>query len=884
MKNAFRRLFVLSLSLPVLAGCGAKGSSSPLPSSTPASSSEETPSSSVVTPSLVFHYQRADKSYKTWALWLWEKGKDGAEFAFNGTDDYGVFASYPLSTWSSSVTSNGMGFIVKSAGSWSAKDPDNSPDRFIDFSKFTPDANQAYNVYLVGGDASIYDGPSHTKQDAIEEAYFSSATSLYAGFSNPIVSYEVKENGVSWFSETLTEPTANLIVRLPSTKTPDPLKSYEISAVFQTSQATMSSSVLAYELYKLSSFDSAYTYTGNDLGAVYSAESTSFKVWSPAASSIVLRLYSSGTPTSVSASKGNDEHQDYPMEKGEKGVFSKTLQGDFAGRYYTYFVTNYAHPQGIEVVDPYAKSCGVNGLRGMVVDFAKTNPVGWDTYPSALSYDRKSLCVDEMHVADLTSDSTWNGPTAEAKKFAGFHRSGTTYTSAGVSYKSGFDHIKELGVNAVQLQPIFDQANDEVNATFNWGYNPLNYNCLDGVYSSDPYDGYARIKEFKSLVQDYLASGINIIMDVVYNHTASLSGTAFDILCPGYYYRYQKNGQAYNGSGCGNETASEMPMMRKFMIDSASFWAKEYKLGGFRFDLMGLHDLTTMDQLTAACKVINPNICIYGEPWTGGTSGLNELDSAKQSNGTEYQGYGAFNDQMRDALIAGGMMDKSERTWIANSETAIASLSQKKIMMGLKGQTYVSGNNILDPNKTTNYVTCHDNYTLYDRFRYGNGITDEDTLTKMAFLAESVALLSQGTSFFQGGEEFLRSKEGNSNSYNADYPVNAFHYELKAKNSAYFSLFQKLVALKTKKDFFKLEQADIASKVTSSFNNAANTLTYEIALSDTQKFKMACANGLGTADAVDFTGYNEILDSQNKTWGSSLQLSPFEVAVGTIGI
>ncbi len=254
---------------------------------------------------------------------------------------------------------------------------------------------------------------------------------------------------------------------------------------------------------------------------------------------------------------------------------------DLEGKYYTYVVTNPLFNKK-EIVDPYAKLTGVNGLREMVVDFSKTNPIGWNN-SKMNEYSRTELTVYETHVADVTSSETWNGSKENSKKYAGMYESGTTYTENNVTVKTGFDHIKDLGVNAVQLLPIFDQANDELatdDKAFNWGYNPLNYNSLEGIYSLNPHDGYAKIREFKELVKAHNDAGINIIMDVVYNHVNGAANSNFDVLMPEYYFRYDGNGKYSNGSGCGNETASEHSMMRKFIIDSTEFWATEYHLGG----------------------------------------------------------------------------------------------------------------------------------------------------------------------------------------------------------------------------------------------------------------------------------------------------------------
>jgi len=565
-------------------------------------------------------------------------------------------------------------------------------------------------------------------------------------------------------------------------------------------------------------------------------------------------------------------YQEVEMEKKDKGVFETTLTGELGGKYYTYTVYNGSYPNGKEVVDPYAKSTGVNGLRGMIVNFENTNPLNWDevvVHP----YDRKELTVYETHVADVTSSSTWNGSEDNRKKFLGLIEEGTTYTKDNIEVKTGFDHIKELGVNAVQLIPIFDQANDEINPTFNWGYNPLNYNSLEGSYSSNPYDGYAKIREFKQVVQKYNEYGMNIIMDVVYNHTNSVIGTNLDVLMPGYYYRYNASGALYNGSGCGNETASENAMMRKFMIDSVCFLASEYKLGGYRFDLMGLHDIDTMNILVEEAKKVNPDIVIYGEPWTGGTSGLNSSQQAVQINGNLFKGFGQFNDRMRDELIKGGMSAASEKSWISNTEdnkTIIGNLTG-----GIKGITKNLSMEIADPDKTVNYVTCHDNYTLYDRFKAA-GIEDEVTVKKMAMLANSVVFTSQGTTFMLAGEEFLRTKGGNHNSYNASYEVNELDYELKVDNLDMFNNYQKLISLKQDVDGFHLDKEGIKN-LTVDVRNSNNVITYKINdTANNREYYIIHSNGVAEDVRVEFdlTEYNLYLDTLNELDGSLGKVKP----------
>ena len=791
--------------------------------------------------SIQIHYARSDRKFDNWALWLWEyPSGTGEEYAFNGIDEYGAIAAYPLSTWSNAVLNNGIGFIVKSAGSWASKDPDG--DRVMDFSKIEKDEKDIYHVYLQTGDSNVYTSPELEMVDEITKAAFDGYNRIVVYTNTKMAAYKIYENDVVIADNTLEKPSNRSTFVFPEGKEASINNTYKVDVTFQDSQKTVTSSISVRSLYKTDKFKETYNYDGQ-LGPIYSESSTTFKVWSPISSDIKLRLYQNGTPKSVDSSKGSDTvFKEVTMVKDEKGVFSTTVEGDLDGYYYTYVVTNSRY-SATEVVDPYAYSTGVNGARGMIVNFDKTNPEGYDAI-TVHPYDRKELVVYETHVADLTSSATWTDK-ADVRKyektFKGATIEGTTYTKGGVTVKTGFDHIKELGVNAVQLIPIFDQANDETNMTFNWGYNPSNYNALEGGYSTNPYDGKVRITEFKELVQAYNKAGINIIMDVVYNHMNGANGSNFDVLMPEYYFRYDNSNKLSNGSGCGNETASDMPMFQKFMIDSACFWAKEYKLGGFRFDLMGLHDLDTMAKLTAAVKEINPNITIYGEPWSGGTSPLKDSDSAKQVNGNRYQGYGAFNDQMRDALIKGGLNAATDKGWITNNTSEPAADDLNKISAGIKGITKTATTEIKDPDKTVNYVTCHDNYTLFDRITAA-GITDEAIIKKMAMLANSVVLTSQATTFMLAGEEMLRTKGGDSNSYCSSYEVNELDYSRKIDNIDMFNNYKALISLKKSASGLHLD------------SNGINSLSVDVSKKNVIKYQITSSENVYTI--IHVNGYN----------------------------
>lgn len=835
-----------------------------LPTDIPATASE---------PSVQIHYHRNNSAdYTTWEFWIWQQGGGGKEYKLNYQDDNGGVAVYPLSAFGNDAINQGIGIIPRTPN-WAQKDCDD--DRMVNFADYTMDANNYYHIYLTQGDKNLYKDITTMKYSM--SAAFASESQIAIKTKEPIKSVKIYE-GDQLIAESATEATISVRYNLPKNKTPDLIKGYTVEVAFANSDITAKEKVGVTVLYATDAFNKSFYYDG-ELGAIYSTANTTFKVWSPVSTRIVLNIYNSGhlneTPTT------------HEMAKGDKGVFAVTVQGDLEAKYYTYTVFNGNYPLGKEIVDPYAKSAGLHGMRGQIVDFSKTNPTGWDNV-TPKAYDRKELVVWETHVADVTSSATWTGSEANRKKFLGMIEEGTTYTQGARTVKTGFNHIKELGVNAVQLVPIFDQANDEENVKFNWGYNPLNYNVLEGAYSSDATDGYARIREFKQLVQKFNGANMNIIMDVVYNHVSSSASSNFEVLMPGYYFRYNADGTAANGSGCGNETASDHKMFRKFMIDSVCFWAKEYKLGGFRFDLMGLHDIETMNLLDAELKKINPNIVVYGEPWEGGTSALPQAQQADQSNGNKLQ-VGQFNDQMRDALIKGGMNDARNVGWVTDMGNPDKGCV-KQIITGLKGGVELGNNSILDPNKVLNYVTCHDNYTLYDRI-VATGIepSEWELIQNMAILANSVVLTSNGTTFILAGEEFLRTKNVDGatkdevhNSYESSYKVNELDYALKVRNYDVFEIYKQLVSFKVTCSGLHLNQNEIEANY--KVEQLAGGSAIQIVITDSKNnrtYKVVHANGsLGSLN-VDFAGYTLYLDtlSTDITLSASTSISPFQTII-----
>lgn len=907
----------------ILTSCGGKKKSepTPTPSGEPSQSGEPTPTPSQTKPAeewlpsdanypteiqylgepgVQIHYQRKEPGYKEWGLWIWSEGKDGAEYEFNYQDDFGTIAYYPLSTFGNV---HSLGFIVKklfayTGGGWTK---DYNDDRFIDFDMLEKDEHDIYHVYLSSKKAAIYvDEAKTATMCAVNVCQFDTSKKITVKGNNNLKEVKLMVDGVIDSTAEITGTGKSRTIKLADSAQID--KSYTVNIEFETG-AKVTKNVSIRKLYT-TAFDKEYYYEG-DLGAIYSKEQTEFKVWSPISSSIKLRIYNSGTPVAVDAEKGSDQIiLEQEMVKGEKGVFSLTVEGDLEGKYYTYVVTN-PYADAKEVVDPYAKSAGISGLRGMIVDFSKTNPEGWDE-AKYRDIDRKHLVIYETHVADVTSSETWQGNENYRKKFKGMWQSGTTYEKNGVTVKTGFDHIKELGVNAIQIIPFFDQANDETNMTFNWGYNPLNYNVVEGGYSTDPYDGYVRIVELKELIMAYKEAGLSFIMDVVYNHVSGLTGSNFDVLMPYYYFRYDDGtGSPSSGSGCGNDTASERLMFRKFMRDSTEFWAREYKLDGFRFDLMGLHDLTTMNSIVMNLKSFNPNIVVFGEPWQMSTAVASGTKLADQTNTELYNGFGQFNDKGRDALLAGGLSPAYSKAWMNNEKNPVGADVLEEMIKGIThGVTS-------DPNKTINYATCHDNYTLHDR-GIAAGIYDEEKLEGANSVANSLVILSQGTSFMLAGEEMLRTKiiyddEGNpvvneeastaektvyeisENSYNSSHRTNELNYELKVDHQNLFETYQKLVALKKNVSDLGLNKTEIEASETFKVEVLRKGCVMHIQFSDGVKSYEAFvgqpslysyAKDSSEDFMIDLTGSEVYLDTLHQdTSKGSIKLNPYETVI-----
>ena len=550
------------------------------------------------------------------------------------------------------------------------------------------------------------------------------------------------------------------------------------------------------------------TYDGNDLGAVYTIDDTTFKVWAPTVDQISVVVYKTF----------NDAlGQKYIMNKGKNGIWNLSLQGNFKNMYYNYLVLNAGMEK--ETPDIYTKGASANGEKGMIVDFNSINPSNWENHSRPIPINRTEAVIYEIHIRDF-SVSKDSGIKNKGKYLAFAEKN--TKTSKGVI--TGLDHLKDLGITHVHLLPVYDFASvDETKGGYNWGYDPHLYNVPEGSYATDSNDGTVRIREFKTMIQTLHENGISVIMDVVYNHSFAIENSPMDILVPRYYYRQDASGNYSNGSGCGNEIASEKQMVRKFIVDSILFWASEYKIDGFRFDLMALHDIDTMKEVAMKAKIINSNIIIYGEPWTGGHSSLDPSRQLRKGNQKGMQ-LSLFNDDMRNAIKG-----DNDGSWcgFVNGGVGLDSEIKKGIVGGINYNNEINSFT-QEPGESVNYVSSHDNLCLYDKFEKSNPSSTPLEREKMNRLALSIVLTSQGVPFIQGGTEILRTKQGNHNSYNSGDIVNEIEWSRKAEFAETYEYIKGLISLRKSQKVMTLDNACDVRKALIFLESPSNSVAYEL--------------------------------------------------------
>ncbi|MBB3697694.1 type I pullulanase [Flammeovirga yaeyamensis] len=544
------------------------------------------------------------------------------------------------------------------------------------------------------------------------------------------------------------------------------------------------------------------------LGVVYSPSNTTFRMWSPIAKTVTLKFYDQDLEGSATKT--------VEMKPSVKGTWFANIDGDLKGKYYTYQVTTEEKTLA-ETPGTYAVAVGANGMRGQVVDLASTDPQGWDQDKRPALKNLTDAILYEIHVRDISISE--NSGIKNKGKFIGLTETGTK-SPKGV--KTGIDHIEELGVTHVHLLPSYDYKTvDETKLDmpqYNWGYDPQNYNVPEGSYSTNPHDGAVRIKEFKEMVQALHKKGIRVVLDVVYNHTFSGDDSNFSLEVPGYYYRQNKEGGYSDASACGNETASDRAMMRKYMVESVLYWAKEYHLDGFRFDLMGIHDVTTMNEIAKRLKEeVDPSIIIYGEGWTANDSPLPIDQRAIKANTPKMKGVAAFSDDIRDAL-KGSVFYDDEIGYVQGSTKL-----NDAIKFGIVGSTqhdqidyskinYSKAPWAPEPDQTVTYVSCHDNHTLYDKLKVSQPKASEADIKKMHKLTSAIVLTSQGIPFIHSGAEMMRTKGGEHNSYNKPDAVNRLDYDWKVENKDVFQYYQGLIDVRKAHPAFRMTSTEMIQK------------------------------------------------------------------------
>ena len=741
------------------------------------------------------HYNRPDGNYAGWNAWMWTLTKGGQDYSFAQTDGDNT-ATMVVDGYTTTV----INFIVRK-GQWETQE---FAERQIDVSTVLSGTVHCYvtsgveAVKVLLGDDVVLSNKLLSCELNYDLGTIAVKTSMEVSDVKAFQICDTSDLDTQIAITGITGEAGEYILSL--NKVLDLVYLYRYRIAFSGHHYTIQTNTV----YASKRFSNEFTYSGNDLGSVWSKSKTSFKLWAPTAESVKIALYRSGTA-------GTDDLIDtVSMSRVDNGVWAATVSGDCNGVYYTYLVK--VNGNLVEAVDPYARTTGVNGARGMVIDLESTDPKEWskDKNPNPLQSYTDAVLY-ELHVRDFSIDENSGITKANRGKFLGMTERGTK-TPNGTP--TGLDYLKSLGITHLHLLPIYDYGSvDESRLDvpqFNWGYDPVNYNTPEGSYSTDPYNGAVRVAELKQAVKALHDHGISVVMDVVYNHVFEAGNFCFNKIVPGYFSRCNPDGSYSNGSGCGNDTASERPMVRKFIVDSIVYWKEQYHLDGFRFDLVGLLDATTINALVEAVHANHPDVIFYGEGWTMNTAVEPGNFMATQLNARLTPEFAYFSDTIRD-LLAG-----------RNGETL-------GFVSGLKGKEEPLAHCFTaatawcpKPTQTVNYASCHDNYTLVDKLSITRRDASADELIRMNLLTAAIYMTAQGIPFIHAGEEFLRTKLDEAgkrieNSYNSSDFVNMIRWEVleRPENAAVIDYYRGLIRFRKAHAALRLSTAEeVAQNVT----------------------------------------------------------------------
>ncbi|MBH0320614.1 MULTISPECIES: type I pullulanase [Bacillus cereus group] len=747
------------------------------------------------TTEIIIHYKEKLGNTKDWNLWLWGENANGTSYEFTGEDEFGKYAKIKIDG-----DYNRVGFIVRT-NEWE-KD---GGDRWIENIK-----DGRAEVWILSGDEKVYNSKPSSDL-SIQKATIDSFHEITVTTNVPfhIKEKKIEIEGIKIKNITPYDINSGDItnkVKIITEQKIDLKQTYKVKIENLADTNTEIGKVIRSE-----EFDNLFYYGGNDLGNTYTPQHTKFRLWAPTASEAKLVTYKNW----------NDKiGAEINMQQGEKGTWTAELKGNQKGLFYTYKVK--IGDKWTEAVDPYVRAASVNGDKGAVVNLEETNPKKWKANKKPKFKNPEDAIIYELHVRDLSIQS--ESGIKQKGKYLGVTEKGTNGPEG---VKTGLDHIKDLGVTHVQFLPIFDYAsvNEETlnEPQYNWGYDPKNFNVPEGSYSTNPYEPTVRITELKQMVQTLHDNNLRVVMDVVYNHMYNAAESNFHKLVPGYYYRYNEDGTFANGTGVGNDTASERKMMRKFMIDSVTYWAKEYNLDGFRFDLMGIHDYETMNEIRKAVNQIDPSIILHGEGWDLNTPLAAEL-KANQKNAEKMKGIAHFNDNIRDGL-KGSVFEEKENGFI-NGKENMEDRIKKGITAGIDYDT--NSSTYQDPEQVLTYVEAHDNHTLWDKLELTNPGDSDEVRTQMHKLSSSILLTSQGIPFLHAGQEFMRTKYGDHNSYKSPDSINQMDWLRRATFNNEVDYMKGLIELRKKYSAFRMTSAEQIKTHVSFIDAPKNTVAYII--------------------------------------------------------